>query len=441
MARAKTALVLAGHGSHISPNTAGLIWQYVDVLRAQGVADEITAAFWKEPPFFHTALHSLAATDITIVPIFTASGYFTQTVLPTEIGLQGALTQQGARTIRQTLPLGTHPQIRTLVETRVREALTLYKLNPAEVTIALIGHSTRRNPTSRAATEAHAQHLRALYPQAQVEAIYLDDDPSIPTIYDSAKHPTIIAVPYFLAAGSHTTQDVPTALGLQPRAKQGQVSGRQVYYTPPLGVGTELVEAILALAHEAGMPVAPASPEPSPWNHFPSVGCDLLWKTVQQQELMRFGQLQISPRKVIAYTLGDMDTASILATPAQIRRVARESPFRPLSYPIPGGWMAKAGSAEKLHAIVETIYPGAVADWAASQQGTFAAESLDSTLTRQTGQYRPLMGMSQQEQNAVCALVCRACVRAPTWASQLSDKAIPCREACNVWLSAAVGRR
>ena len=182
MRRAATALVLAGHGSHISPNTAGLIWQYVDALREQGVADEITAAFWKEPPFFHTVLHTLTALDVTIVPIFTANGYFTQTVLPNEMALDGSSTQVEGRTIRLTPPLGTHPQIRRLVEERVQDALDHYRLDPSKVTIALIGHSTRRNPTSKAATEAHAAHLRTLYPTSQVEAVYLDDDPSIPTV-------------------------------------------------------------------------------------------------------------------------------------------------------------------------------------------------------------------------------------------------------------------
>ena len=45
-----SALILAGHGSHVSPNTAGVVWSYVDRLRALGTAPEVTACFWKEPP-------------------------------------------------------------------------------------------------------------------------------------------------------------------------------------------------------------------------------------------------------------------------------------------------------------------------------------------------------------------------------------------------------
>jgi sirohydrochlorin ferrochelatase len=305
--------------------------------------------------------------------------------------------------------------------------------------VALIGHSTRRNPTSKAATEAHAAHLRALYPTSQVEAVYLDDDPAIPTIYDSARNKTIVAVPYFLAAGSHTTQDVPTALGLQPKAREGLIGSHRVYYTPPLGVGTELVEAIKDLAHAAGMP-APATPaSSSPWGSFPRKGGDLLWDVVEQFGELRFGQLYLIPDEVVIYTVGDLDTTSLLSKPSQIRRVSRELPFRPLSYPIPGGWVAKAGSAERLHAIVETVYPGAVADWASAYRGTFTTESLEDTLARQTGQYRALRSITPLQQKAVCDDVCRGCPRAPTWANVVSSKTIPCREACNVWLSAALG--
>ena len=86
------ALVLAGHGSHISAETAGVVWGYVDRLRRMGVADEITACFWKEQPALSRVLDSVAADEVVIVPVFTAQGYFTRDVLPAEMGLTGALT-------------------------------------------------------------------------------------------------------------------------------------------------------------------------------------------------------------------------------------------------------------------------------------------------------------------------------------------------------------
>src|SRR5260221_13172956 len=116
-----TALVLAGHGSHISPQTAGLGWRHVDTLRAMGVADEISAAFWKEMPSYHHVLHSLAATDVTIVPLFTAQGYFTRTVIPAELGLNGSLTTADGRILRYARTLSEHPHLAEVVERRVKD--------------------------------------------------------------------------------------------------------------------------------------------------------------------------------------------------------------------------------------------------------------------------------------------------------------------------------
>src|SRR5688572_3717410 len=98
----KTALILAGHGSHISPETAGLVWRCVDAMRLWGAANEITAALWKETPSFHEVFNTLTADEITIVPLFTAQGYFTQTVIPAEMGLDGPVTVRDGRTIRYT---------------------------------------------------------------------------------------------------------------------------------------------------------------------------------------------------------------------------------------------------------------------------------------------------------------------------------------------------
>src|SRR5258708_32025973 len=115
-----TGLILAGHGSHISAQTAGLVWQQVDRLRTLGVADEITAAFWKEMPSFHRVLHTLTANDVTILPLFTPQGYFTRTVIPAEMGLNGALTTRDGRILRYARTLSEHPYLAQVVDRRLQ---------------------------------------------------------------------------------------------------------------------------------------------------------------------------------------------------------------------------------------------------------------------------------------------------------------------------------
>src|SRR4051794_14098374 len=104
-----TALVIAGHGSHLTAQTAAPAWQHADAIRALGLFDEVTCAFWKEAPSLRRVLDTLTADDITIVPLFTSQGYFSQKVLPTEFDFDGPITVRNGRTIRYTDTVGQHP--------------------------------------------------------------------------------------------------------------------------------------------------------------------------------------------------------------------------------------------------------------------------------------------------------------------------------------------
>lgn len=429
-----TALVLAGHGSHISPQTAGLVWQQVDALRAMGVVDEVTAAFWKEMPFFSTVLNTLTADDVTIVPLFTASGYFTGSVIPAEMGLDGAVTQRDGRTLRCTRPVGEHQSIRQAVRQRVEVVLSHADVPAQAVGVAVIGHGTKRSLASRETTEAQAQMLRDAGLVQQVVAVFLDDTPSIPDIYDLLDTPIIIAVPNFLALGSHTTIDVPTELGFAPGQTVGDLNGRRVYYTDPVGVGDSLIQPILDLAAEADAALN-AAQYGSAWDCFPSAGRAALIEAVKAQGEMAFGHLILTPSEVRTFA-----PQKIFDDPGQLRDFVRATPqFRPLATTtdLPRGWAAQVDSPQKLHAIVETVYPGAVADWAAQREATFKTNSLAQTAVRQRGMFRPLEHFSHAEQ--VVKQVCAGCIRQPTWHQpNLSPDIIPCAEPCNLWLSAAL---
>jgi sirohydrochlorin cobaltochelatase len=444
----KTALILAGHGSHISPNTAGLVWQHVDALRALHVADEVTAAFWKEMPSFHTVFNGLAATDITVVPLFTAQGYFTQTVIPAEMGLTGAVTRRDGRTIRYTRTLGEHPYLFKVVEEWVDAACRALKARPEETAVAIIGHSTRRNPNSRKASEDQAAHLRELGIFAQVEAVYLDDTPAIADIYAMTSAPNLIALPFFLADGSHTRIDVVRELGFtKPERDRQKVKGRMVFYTPPVGMTDKLPEIILELAHEAGAPLETAR-EGSPWDCFPAQGRDRFWRMMtsvsslnQGLSSMKFGQLYLTMDEVSGQP--DEDPGEIITDLGELRRRVRENPFRPLatSTDLPGGWRIPVEQdINRLHAIVETVYPGIVGDIMSHQ---FSVGSLKSTIDRQTGQYRQLEQLSQAQARTVTNRVCGNCIRYPNWYYKHSvtgskPSKLLCPEPCNFWLSAAM---
>lgn len=432
-----TALVLAGHGSHISPNTAGIVWTLVDELRALGVADEVVAAFWKEAPSFSRVLDTLVADDVTIVPLFTARGYFTQTVIPAEMGLEGALTIRGDRTVRYARTLGEHPALSQSVRRRVEQALDQFGLAPEQTAAAIIGHGTKRNPESRAATEAQAAMIHASGLVTETVAVYLDDEPDIPQLYRLTAAPHVIAVPYFLASGSHTTLDIPAELGLEVGQTSGEVQGRNVLYTPPVGEDESLCDLVLDLARDAGMTLYPARHHSS-WNSFPQAGQDELADAVLNTGRLQFGQLMLTPTDV--RVVGDTGDTTALTKPSGLRTWVRQQPFRPLptTRDLPGGWHVEIHEPAMLHAVVENVYPGAVADWAAHRRGTFRAVGLVEVTARQTGMLRGLASLEAEQQSKLVESVCGNCIRHPTWFHGGSPAdVIPCAEPCNFWMSKA----
>ena len=67
----------------------------------------------------------------------------------------------------------------------------------------------------------------------------------------------------------------------------------------------------------------------------------------------------------------DNDGESVsTAAPASLRAFIREEPFRPLatSADLPTGWHVELAEPQDAHAVIETVYPGLVADWAAEQR-------------------------------------------------------------------------
>jgi sirohydrochlorin cobaltochelatase len=440
-----TALVLAGHGSHISPNTAGIVWDYVDKLRSWGVADEITAAFWKEMPDFRGVLSTLKSENVVIVPVFTAQGFFTKQVIPAEMNLTSPLIakrggdlgvgicpsyQLGNKTVFYTRTLGEHPSLSKIIAQRIETALHDAKLKPSEVTIAVIGHGTGRLSASQDATKQQAKILENTGKFAQVLDVYLDAEPAINSIFHSSQQTNIIAVPFFLADGSHVSIDVPEALGIQYGDYPAAVEGFQLYYTPPVGTDESVCELILELARESGLPFS--STEAKDWTIFPQFGARELLDKLKDEHELHFGQLVL---KFDAVYPIDSTKAHALKSSQSLRKHLRTNPYRPLAYTddLPRDWVVAIEDPQQIPSVVETVYPQALADWANHQQGKLEIERLESLITRQVGDFRNLE-MDVKRITSTIESVCGRCTRQPLWAdSELGN--LPCPRACNYWLS------
>ncbi len=427
------ALVLAGHGSHISANTAGLVWGYVDRLRRLGVADEISACFWKEPPAFSQVLGALEASQVVIVPLFTANGYFTRQVIPSEMGLRGKLTHIGDKRVHYTAPIGEHPLLDNIVDQRLSDMLAARNLAPAQAAAAIIGHGTRRNPHSRDAARRQAERLAAMGWFGEVVDCYLDDQPDIPSIYRRTRAQHIIALPYFLAEGSHVRQDVPRALGIAGHGVGERAQGRVVHFAEPVGTDEAICAVILALARTSGLAFAEQAGRGA-WDGFPQAGARDLLAALEQGNPLRFGQVHLTRERAWQPANGK---SQAFTEPAALRAQLRAGVFHPLPtrLNLPGGWHVELAQPADAHAVLETVYPGLLADWSAQLRGVLETESLAEIGGRQAGMFKAIERLPPALVQRTIDEICGACLRQPTWHGATGE--LPCRAACNWWLTQA----
>lgn len=432
------ALILAGHGSHVSANTAGIVWSAVDRLRRWGVADEITACFWKEAPAFSQVLETVEAEDVVIVPVFTARGYFTSEVIPTELGLTGNTTLRDGKRIRLTPPLGEHPHLGSVVERQLRAVVDQFELAPDQTAAAIIGHGTGRNRQSRDTARHQAGRIREMNWLSEAVDAYLDDEPNIPSLYERTSAPHIIALPYFVAEGSHVRHDIPRALGIANLGAVNRVKDRSVYYCEPVGSDASICELILDLARETGLPFQRRDSS-AKWRRFPRAGRRALLQALESERILQFGQVMVNRER--AWHRDNEAGGSALSSPAALRAFLRERPFRPLatSADLPAGWRVDLKDAQDAHDVIETIYPGLVADWAANKRGALKCESLEEIGRRQSGMFKDIHRLPQNVIIMTLDKICGNCVREPTWWSPSGNGSatLPCRSACNLWLSTA----
>src|SRR2546425_8992929 len=109
------ALVLVGHGSTLNAESAAPTYQHADELRRRGIFAQVLECFWKIEPAICAVLRGVFAKRVFVVPLFISEGYFTQEVIPRELGLPRKASGEYERvlkrsdqTIYYTTPIGTH---------------------------------------------------------------------------------------------------------------------------------------------------------------------------------------------------------------------------------------------------------------------------------------------------------------------------------------------
>jgi sirohydrochlorin cobaltochelatase len=257
-----SALVIAGHGSTLNPDSSAPTHQHARCIREVGIFQEVAVCFWKEEPGFSEVLRTIGSPTVYVVPNFISEGYFTRTVIPREIGLVGPTSHRDGRVIHYCEPTGNHPLMTSLL---IRHAkATAEGVPPRETSLFIVGHGTRLDQNSAAAARWQAERIAELGEFAEVFPAYMEEAPFIADWHTTASMPNVIVVPFFISDGLHSYQDIPVLLGIRaetgPAASQTDaflqnphpLRGRKLYYSGAIGSAPEFAEVIMEQARQFG---------------------------------------------------------------------------------------------------------------------------------------------------------------------------------------------
>lgn len=256
IAKPDSALLIVGHGSTENPDSSAPYFAHASEIRERGIFREVHCCFWKEEPSMREARFLIDADEVFVVPDFISEGYFTREVIPRELGLDGPTTGRFGKTWHYTLPVGVHASMTGLLLHRAREVAP--GVDPSEVTLFIVGHGTGLNQNSTKAIRDQVELIKASGAgYAAVIDAYMEEQPFIAEWDQLAPTDTVVVVPFFIADGLHSYQDIPVLLGLReevgPAASQAEIfrhnpnhlRGKTLYYSSAIGTDRMMADVIL----------------------------------------------------------------------------------------------------------------------------------------------------------------------------------------------------
>jgi sirohydrochlorin cobaltochelatase len=250
-----SSLILVGHGSTLNPDSSAPTYAHADSIRKMGCFGEVACAFWKEEPGMRVVLNMVTGDDVYIVPNFISEGYFTRKVIPREFGLTGPITHRNGRILKYCEPVGNHPGVTELLLRRAREIAPA--VPPKETSLIIVGHGTDLNDNSAVAAKREVGRIRELGIYAEVHNAYMEEAPFIAQWDRFTSQRSVVVVPFFIADGLHSFQDIPVLLGIdsergatlnRPELFQTtphQLRGRNLYYASSIGTEPLFAELLL----------------------------------------------------------------------------------------------------------------------------------------------------------------------------------------------------
>src|SRR5436189_5945073 len=143
-ARSGAALLIVGHGSTVNSDSSPPTLTHAAEIRRRKLFAEVGCAFWKEEPSLRDAIFAFDpefVREVYVVPNFISEGYFTQTVVPRELELNGRITKRSKSQVwKYCETAGNHSIMTAMLLKRASEIAT--RADPAESSLLIITHGT-----------------------------------------------------------------------------------------------------------------------------------------------------------------------------------------------------------------------------------------------------------------------------------------------------------
>lgn len=449
--RHAAALVLIGHGSTLNGDSSAPTFQHAEAIRERGSFGEVIECFWKEEPNLRQALRCVRAKRVYLVPNFISSGYFTEQVIPRELGLTGAITRtDDGRELYYCDPVGLHP---VMTETLLHRAAEVVAKSGASIKdprasacLLLCGHGTALNDNSTRIIQQRVEEIRTRGLYADCQMVLMEQAPFAKDWRTFTTCADVIIVPYFISDGLHSFEDIPVLLGLTENVRVQGVQnphcekGRRLWYATAIGTEPMMADVILAQVEKFDRDhniVAAAQSVTSERNGEPAF-------------IRRAGQVVISE----SFELRHRNDA--LAETASLRTVANwvewrdllrndaSGEFRPLKAAptLIRGWRFPLRSEEEVLLALQYLYPAAIANWELWNEGKLVVTPYLETATRQTGRYRIARAISADAlADLTCDICAIGCLKQRLWGenparvhAHTGEVPLLCPEACNYFV-------
>ena len=445
------ALLLLGHGSTLNGDSSAPTWQHAEEIRRRNIFAEVHVGFWKEEPNLRQALRQTRCPRVYVVPNFISSGYFTEQIIPRELGLTGPATQLGDQEIVYCAPVGLHPSMTEALLQRAREVVAASSAkitDPARTACLFIcGHGTSFNDNSTRIIHEQAAAIRARGLYADCQPVLMEQRPFVRDWRSLTPCPDVIVVPFFISDGLHSFEDIPVLLGLTHDVRENKFSNphvedeRRLWYATAIGTEPFIADVIIAQVRQAARGGAIACGKAAPLE----TKLDQFLQSATQPWIM--GQVLI--RGGFDLLHGDdagrdereLKEIGSLEDLRDLARLDAAGNFRPLRAApnLRRGWIYRAPDLAGLQLALDYLYPAELANAVLADEGNLPVTPWRETAERQTGRFRIVREIDDAAVLELVAENCeRGCLKKRLWSPAMestqpgaNELPLLCPEACN----------